>query len=81
LEHLGKDITVAIHHPTCECSDPKCPTCKGKCTGSATHCLVRIDTEDKTGTLMCEGCASDALASGLYEDRQSLFRRIQQASQ
>lgn len=57
----------------CECSDPGCPVCKGECKNTATQCLVRVDMEDQTGTLMCDGCADDAFESGLFRGSVSLF--------
>jgi len=50
----------------CECADPACPICLGRCKREAEECLFRIDTLDVTGTCMCEECAADALASGVY---------------
>lgn len=52
----------------CECSDPGCPACKGKCTHNAKSCLVRVDMEDETGTLFCDKCAADAMDSGLFSE-------------
>jgi hypothetical protein len=53
---------------SCECSDPGCPVCKGKCTNKAKSCLSRIDMEDITGTLFCRGCGEDAFESGLFTE-------------
>lgn len=52
----------------CECSDPGCPVHKGEsnCSKKAKYCLIRIDMDDQTGTLMCGDCADDALESGLF---------------
>lgn len=60
----------------CECSDPKYPvhtddssrsTCKAsECQQVGTSTLYRVDMEDKTGTVMCEGCADDAMESGVF---------------
>jgi hypothetical protein len=50
----------------CQCSDPGCPVCHGHCNTKATDCLMRCDMDDRTGTPMCEQCASDALDSGLF---------------
>ena len=54
----------------CECSDPGCPVHKGisSCSRLAITVLYRVDMEDRTGTAMCEGCASDAFESGLFTD-------------
>jgi len=58
----------------CECTDPGCPACAGKCTRWATMVLVRIDMEDETGTAMCDKCAYDAFESGLF--RESISQKI-----
>lgn len=50
----------------CECTDPGCPVCKGKCRRDAEMTLYRCDMDDETGTDFCEACASDALESGLF---------------
>ena len=52
----------------CECSDPACPVCRGKCREKAETILFRIDMQDRTGTAMCEPCADDAMDSGLFRD-------------
>lgn len=52
--------------PNCECIDPGCPVCKGKCERKAKMCLLRVDMEDETGTLFCNGCGEDAFGSGLF---------------
>lgn len=57
----------------CECSDPGCPVCKGKCDKRATHALVRVDMEDLTGTLFCEPCGADAFESGLFRRSVKAF--------
>jgi hypothetical protein len=54
----------------CECSDPGCPCCHGHCERKATTVLCRSDMEDETGTAMCEGCAGDALESGVFYTAQ-----------
>jgi protein-arginine kinase activator protein McsA len=59
----------------CECTDPGCPHCKGNCKKRATQCLRRVDMEDKTGTLMCNKCADDALDSGLFNSDTAAFIR------
>ncbi len=51
----------------CECSDPECPVCHGKCENAPEMCLSRVDMEDKTGTLFCEGCGDDAFESGIFK--------------
>lgn len=52
----------------CECSDPGCPVHQGReeCDGVFTVTVYRVDMEDLTGTDMCEGCAADALESGVF---------------
>lgn len=52
----------------CECRDPGCPMHKPKstCTKKARRKVFRIDMEDETGTRMCNGCADDALESGVF---------------
>ena len=50
----------------CECSDPKCPQCKGSCLSDAKKVLYRIDMQGEDGTPMCQGCALDAMESGLF---------------
>lgn len=52
----------------CECADPKCPVCQGHCDNRASTNLKRIDMDDKSGTMFCEGCAQDALNSGVFTD-------------
>ena len=53
----------------CECSDPGCPACKGKCGSPATMILHRSDMEDESGVAFCDGCGSDALESGVFGSR------------
>jgi hypothetical protein len=50
----------------CECSDPGCQHCYGKCKAQATTTLFRIDMSDETGTPMCDGCCEDAMDSGVF---------------
>jgi hypothetical protein len=54
----------------CECADPGCPIHPkvSDCRNLAATILYRIDMEDNTGSLMCEGCAEDAMLSGLFTD-------------
>lgn len=54
---------------TCECVDPGCPACKGKCTQKGGRLIYRVDMEDWTGTRMCPGCREDAMASGLFDSK------------
>lgn len=60
LNHDDNDV--------CECSDFMCPACAGTCHTLATATLYRVDMDmqDETGTRMCENCADDAMASGLF---------------
>lgn len=53
----------------CECSDPGCPMCHGKCGHDADCIAFRSDMEDRTGTPMCDDCAEDALQSGVFYTR------------
>jgi hypothetical protein len=52
----------------CECSDPGCRECYGHCVKVKTTTLYRVDMEDLTGCLFCEGCAHDAMNSGVFTD-------------
>ena len=52
---------------TCQCSDGGCPVHKGRnCKRVAETTVFRVDMEDVDGTPMCDGCASDALDSGVF---------------
>jgi len=55
----------------CECSDPACPVCHGRCKDPAEMLLFRIDMTDLTGTAFCDPCGDDALGSGLFRDDQT----------
>jgi len=52
----------------CECSDPGCPVHpqRSHCQLTVARLLFRIDMQDETGTLFCDGCAEDAWSSGLF---------------
>jgi hypothetical protein len=52
----------------CECSDQECPVHPGRsqCDSEMTVTLFRVDTDDQTGTARCDGCAREALDSGLF---------------
>ena len=53
----------------CECSDPGCDACMGRCqTMGPTSILYRVDMDDCSGTRMCEACAADAFESGCFTD-------------
>jgi hypothetical protein len=55
----------------CGCADPGCPVHKGasSCASLAVCVVFRVDMEDRTGTPMCDGCANDALESGVFTAR------------
>jgi hypothetical protein len=55
----------------CECADPGCPVHNGHsaCENAARLKVYRIDMEDRTGTWMCDGCAADAMESGVFTTR------------
>lgn len=76
-EKRGETMSEAEARPfgSCECSDPGCPHCHGACANRARTNLRRVDMEDKTGTLFCPGCASDALDSGLFREDRGAFIR------
>lgn len=57
---------------SCQCSDRGCPCCKGKCKSQALMFVHRTDMDDAEGTPMCEGCAADALDSGVFQEGHSL---------
>lgn len=63
------DGEVELFAGTCECADPGCPACNGKCANQGDVILYRIDMEDDTGTFFCEECAADALECGLFTDK------------
>lgn len=50
----------------CECRDPDCPVCKGKCSERTDAIAYRVDQEDITGTAFCMACLDDATDSGLF---------------
>ena len=54
----------------CRCADPGCPVHMGAsdCLFDASARLYRVDTEDHSGTPMCEACAADAMRSGLFTE-------------
>ena len=54
----------------CECSDPGCPACAGKCHRIAAYDLYRVDMQDEGGTAFCHPCADDAMKSGLFVDAE-----------
>jgi hypothetical protein len=54
----------------CECGDSGCPIHEGKneCSKSPTCIVRRIDMDKGTTKFsMCNGCASDALDSGVFD--------------
>ena len=54
----------------CECSDPGCPACSGKCHRIAAYDLYRVDMQDEVGIAFCHPCADDAMKSGLFVDAE-----------
>jgi len=53
----------------CECVDPGCPVhIHGHCVAPGKTILYRVDMVDRTGTVMCDPCAGDALESGLFRE-------------
>lgn len=58
----------SVYTSTCECSDIGCPYHKGysQCTKLARQVLRRVDMVDTIGTAFCNGCANDAMESGLF---------------
>jgi hypothetical protein len=65
---MHTDETELPNLGDCECSDPGCPMHLGAetCENTAISTLFRVDMQDETGTVMCEGCACDAFESGLF---------------
>ncbi len=69
---LDTEANVAVLTKTCECADSGCPMhmgesrCPVEITPMTETVVYRIDMNDETGTSMCEGCADDALDSGLF---------------
>ncbi len=51
----------------CVCADRLCPIHAGAayCRETSTTLIYRIDMDD-TGQRFCDGCAEDALASGVF---------------
>lgn len=61
---------------TCECFDTQCPIHPGQpCHDEAVTTLYRIDMMDRSGTRFCEGCAEDAMGSGLFTNEAIDFVR------
>ena len=50
----------------CQCADPACSHCHGDCKREASCQVYRIDMQDDGGTPMCDLCANDAVASGVF---------------
>lgn len=50
----------------CECVDPKCPVCHGRCSRVIGGFLFRIDQVDEFGTGFCGPCGDDAMKSGVF---------------
>lgn len=53
---------------SCDCGDRGCPVHKGseRCPNKATVTVYRIDMNDPYGSEMCDGCAEDAMDSGVF---------------
>lgn len=68
LSYRLKELSERVSGDQCECADRGCPVHKGNsvCKQSASTVVYRVDMEDRTGTRMCDGCASDALESGCF---------------
>ena len=64
--HRQRQVAVGESRAGCECGDKECPACHGTCSRRARVNLVRVDTEDRTGTQFCSVCAYDAMQSGLF---------------
>jgi hypothetical protein len=60
-----------VNAVSCECSDCQCGHCAGRCVEASDYTLYRVDMADYTGTAMCEGCAEDAIASGLFSEESA----------
>ena len=60
----------------CECSDPGCPACSGKCHRIAAYDLYRVDMQDEVGIAFCHPCADDAMKSGLFEEEEDNQQEI-----
>ncbi len=60
--------------PKCECCDPGCTACGGKCRAPRDTTLYRIDQDDESGTNFCSLCASDALVCGMFTDEKEAVR-------
>mgnify|MGYP001568095162 CR=1 FL=1 len=65
---LSTGVGGGIMERVCECEDPGCPACKGRCAIEAITTVRQIDMDDdKTYFRMCDACAEDALGSGAFE--------------
>jgi len=72
---IDRELTIKaemLRKPACpcQCSDWICSVHTGTstCSHPATRTLFRIDMEDQTGTAFCDGCAEDAMNSGLFRE-------------
>lgn len=50
----------------CECADPGCPACTGKCKRPSVLTLWRVDMADRSGVRVCEACGEDCMESGVF---------------
>ena len=51
---------------SCECTDPGCPVCGGKCNRTAQVNMNRADMADESGVFFCRQCAGDAADAGVF---------------
>ena len=69
-EAILESLLPLIKRDRCECSDAGCAVdhgCLSCCPHKATTTVQRTDMEDETTTFrFCEGCAEDALESGVF---------------
>ena len=61
-------MTLNINAPIliCLCRDASCEACHGKCTNFATYALANDLRPEVYNKPMCDGCAEDALNTGLF---------------
>ena len=65
-----------MNYDLCECFDPGCPACSGKCHRIMRGHLYRVDMQDKVGTAFCHPCADDAMKSGLFVEEEDNQQEI-----
>ncbi len=60
----------------CECIDYGCPVHHGEeCRKVGDYPLYRSTLDDRTGTFLCDACATDALDRGDYDTASARFTR------